>query len=236
MRPPRAAPAPLRAGLRRIHREHGVERWPQPAEVQVSAADLSVEEKALILFRHAKAARLPPEPVAVVRRHGREIVDHPHLTPERIRRLVSDRLAPLAAGPAGELAELSALPDDRLAAVIATEIREPTEAMTTSFRALPAEHRALLVALVDAPPGSVGERDLASAMRRHADGGLPRAPGELIDAGGRARDRAGRAGPAGDDRQLARRQLVARVGEGGGRAPRLSPPVHERPGYMPMPW
>jgi hypothetical protein len=174
-------PAPLRAGLRRIHREHGVERWPQPAEVQVSAADLSVEEKALILFRHAKAARLPPELVAVVRRRGREIVDHPHLTPERIRRLVSDRLAPLAAGPAGELAELTALPDDRLAAVIATEIREPTEAMATSFRALPAEHRALLVALVDAPPGPVGERDLASAMRRHADGGLPRAPGELID-------------------------------------------------------
>src|SRR5205814_5466082 len=49
-------PAPLRAGLRRIHREHGVERFPQPAEVQVAASDLSVAEKALILFRHARAA------------------------------------------------------------------------------------------------------------------------------------------------------------------------------------
>ena len=52
-------PAPLKAGLRRIHREHGVERFPQPAEVQIDAGDLDVEEKALILFRHAKAAKLP---------------------------------------------------------------------------------------------------------------------------------------------------------------------------------
>ena len=30
-------PAPLKAGLGRIHREHGVERFPQPAEVHVDA-------------------------------------------------------------------------------------------------------------------------------------------------------------------------------------------------------
>jgi len=39
--------------LRRIHREHGVERFPQPAEVQIDAGDLTAEEKALVLFRHA---------------------------------------------------------------------------------------------------------------------------------------------------------------------------------------
>ena len=39
-------PAPFKAGLRRIHREHGVERFPQPAQVQVDAADLDVAEKA----------------------------------------------------------------------------------------------------------------------------------------------------------------------------------------------
>ena len=32
-------PAPLKAGLGRIHREHGVERFPQPAEVHVDASD-----------------------------------------------------------------------------------------------------------------------------------------------------------------------------------------------------
>src|SRR6185503_12786660 len=39
-------PAPLKAGLRRIHREHGVEHWPRPAEVHVGADELDVEEKA----------------------------------------------------------------------------------------------------------------------------------------------------------------------------------------------
>ena len=30
-------PSPLKAALRRIHREHGVERFPQPAHVHVAA-------------------------------------------------------------------------------------------------------------------------------------------------------------------------------------------------------
>ena len=51
-------PAPLRAGLRRLHRERGGERFPNPAAVQVDASALGVEEKTLILYRHARAAGL----------------------------------------------------------------------------------------------------------------------------------------------------------------------------------
>src|SRR5262249_46819773 len=51
-------PAPLRAGLRRIHRERGGERFPQPGAVLVDAAALSPPEKTLILYRHARAADL----------------------------------------------------------------------------------------------------------------------------------------------------------------------------------
>src|SRR5439155_25124898 len=71
-------PAPLKAGLRRIHREHGVERWPQPAEIEIIASELEVEEKALILFRHAKAADLPPGAVALVKERGAAIGAHEH--------------------------------------------------------------------------------------------------------------------------------------------------------------
>src|SRR5207253_8012877 len=120
-------PSPLKAGLRRIHREHGVEHWPQPGAVHVDAAALDVAEKALILFRHAKAADLPAP--NVVRTHGWRIVSHEHFTPERIRRFIA-RL------PSLDLA-------GNLDKVVAAEIREPTAAMRASFRALADDHRAL---------------------------------------------------------------------------------------------
>jgi hypothetical protein len=167
-------PAPLKAGLARIHREHGVERFPQPAEVRVDASDLDLEEKASILFRHARSRPLTARGVELVRTHGWGIVDHPHFTPERIRRFVAHRLpalegadAPVARADVGE--------------AVSAEIREPTDAMATSLAALPPDYRALLVALLDAPPGPVAERDVAAAARRHGEGGLRRRPADVID-------------------------------------------------------
>jgi hypothetical protein len=159
-------PAPLKAALRRIQREHGVERFPQPAEVQVDASDLDVSEKALILFRHAKAAALPEPAIAAVREHGWTVVSHPHFTPERIRRFVGGRL----------LADL-AVTDEAVAA----EIREPTAAMAESFRALAPEHRAVLVALLDVPPGPVPEHELTAAVRRHSRAGFAQHPAAVLD-------------------------------------------------------
>jgi hypothetical protein len=162
-------PAPLKAALRRIHREHGVERWPQPAEIEIVASDLDDEEKALILFRHAKAAELPPAAVRIVKEQGVAIVVHEHFTPERIRRFASDRLPALGDEP--ELTRRAVL----------QEIREPTPAMAASLGSLEPAYHVLLVALLDAPPGPVPERELTAAARRHADSGLPRAPHELVD-------------------------------------------------------
>jgi hypothetical protein len=165
-------PAPLRAGLQRIHREHGVERFPQPAEVQVDASELDAAEKVLILFRHAKAAVLPEQAVELVQGEGWPIVSHAHFTPERIRRFVGGRLLELSGqvGSSGDIDEL-----------VAAEIREPTAAMAASFRALADEHRALLLALLDTPPGPVVERELVAAYRRHAEAGLRQQPGHIVD-------------------------------------------------------
>jgi hypothetical protein len=167
-------PSPLKAGLRRIHREHGIERFPEPAQVQVAATDLDVEEKALILYRHARAAGLSRDAIRLVQRYGWFVVEHPHFTPERTRRFVADRLPTLA-----RLGD--ALPPERLAEAVAAEIREPTAAMAASLRALPAEHRALLTALLDTPAGAVSERDLAATARRHAGVAFSKPPGELLD-------------------------------------------------------
>jgi hypothetical protein len=162
-------PAPLRTGLDRLHRERGAERFPSPGEVLVDASALQAAEKTLILFRHAKAAELSPDIRAEVCEHGPDVVAHPHFTPERIRRLI----AALKASPPGDRSGLTDL--------VASELTHATEAMATSFSALGDEHRDLLVAMLDTPPGPVSEHDLAAALRRHHPGALSHAPADLID-------------------------------------------------------
>ncbi|HET6548232.1 MAG TPA: hypothetical protein VFG79_07250, partial [Solirubrobacter sp.] len=124
-------PAPLRAGLRRLNRERGVERFPRPAAVQVDASALGPEEKTLILFRHARAADLSAEQRNLIRNHGSAIVEHPHFTPERIRRFVA-----------------RGMPEGDVEAAIDAELTDPTPAMAASFAALEPEHRELLLAML----------------------------------------------------------------------------------------
>jgi hypothetical protein len=163
-------PAPLRAALRRLHRERGAERFPAPGAVQVDASRLTPQERVLILFRHARAAGLGGRATALVKRVGWNVVDHPHFTPERVRRFV-----------AGPLRELRPRDLDAAYAAVEAELATPTDAMAASLAALDDDHRALLVAMLDAPPGAQSERELADAVRRHHPGGLPRPPAELVD-------------------------------------------------------
>jgi hypothetical protein len=167
-------PAPLKAGLRRVQRERHAERFPAPGEVLVDASDLDLAEKTLILFRHAKARGASRAARDLVRSTALSIVENPYFTPERIRRLVSDRL---------ETLQQLAIQDgpERVRDELERELASPTEAMRTSFRALGTEHRELLIALLDAPDGLVDERELAAVVRRHHPGGLSRPPRELID-------------------------------------------------------
>jgi hypothetical protein len=165
-------PAPLRAGLHRVHQERGAERFPRPGEVQVDAGALSVDEKALIFLRHVRAADVPASTRLLARRVGPTVVAHPHFTPERIRRFAAARLADLPrAGPGrGELLRMAQ-----------AELAEPTDAMAASLRALGPEYRALLVAMLDQPDGPVPERDLVAVLHRHQTAELVRRPVDLID-------------------------------------------------------
>lgn len=167
-------PAPLKSGLRRVQRERGSERFPTPAEVLVDASALDLAEKTLILFRHAKAHKPGAEARGLLRSSGVSIVEHPHFTPERIRRFVAERLDELRSTGTGTSGR-------RMLALVEHELSVPTEAMRTSFGALDDEHRELLIALLDAPAGLIDERHLAAIVRRHHTSGLTRPPGELID-------------------------------------------------------
>jgi hypothetical protein len=166
-------PAPLKAGLRRVQRERGSERFPTPGEVLVDASDLNLQEKTLILFRHAKAHGVSGEARTLLRSAGLPIVEHPHFTPERIRRFITDRVS--------ELPALATDDESRLLLMVERELALPTNAMRNSFDALGSEHRDLLVSLLDAPAGLIDKREFAATVRRHHPGGLSRAPSELID-------------------------------------------------------
>jgi conflict system STAND superfamily ATPase len=165
-------PAPLRAGLHRVHQERGTERFPRPGEVRVDAGALTVAEKALIFLRHVRAADVPANVRLLARRIGPEVVAHPHFTPERIRRFAATRLA--------DLPRAGRNPVDLLR-VARDELAEPTDAMAASFRALEPEYRALLVAMLDQPDGAVAERELVAVLHRHQTSELARRPADLID-------------------------------------------------------
>ena len=167
-------PAPLKAGLRRVQREKGSEHFPAPGEVLVDAGGLDLAEKTLILFRHAKRRNAGAEACRLLRSAGVSIVEHPHFTPERIRRFVAERLDELPSSSVGD-------DERRVLRLVEHELAQPTEAMRNSFRALGDEHREMLIALLDAPAGLIDERHLAATFRRHHTGGLSRPPGELID-------------------------------------------------------
>lgn len=166
-------PAPLKAGLRRVQRERGAERFPAPGEVLVDVSDLDLRDKTSILFRHAKARGASGAARALIRSSALAIVEHPHFTPERVRRLLSDYLDQLPSLASGSAAPLRSL--------IEQELAQPTDAMRNSFHALGAEHRDLLIAMLDTPSGLIDERALAATVRRHHPGGLSRPPSELID-------------------------------------------------------
>jgi hypothetical protein len=194
-------PAPLKAALRRIQRERGSERFPAPGEVLVDAGDLDLPEKTLILFRHAKDPAAGRAIRALVRSTGPQIVDHPHFTPERIRRLVTNRHAELLdlggpdprPDPASDSDPLEPSPgmpapdhdaprrSGHWLELVERELATPTQAMRTSYAALASEHRSLLIAMLDVPAGLVDERELAATLRRHHPGGLTAPPAELID-------------------------------------------------------
>jgi len=123
---------------------HG-RHFPSPGAVTVIASRLSIKEKAVMLYRHAKVASLEECAKTIVREYAESIVRDDYFTPERIRRFVVDRLPELSrAFDEGQLVP------EQVAKEITEAIRDPTKRMRTSFRALPGSHQRMLVALLEA--------------------------------------------------------------------------------------
>ena len=167
-------PGPLNQGLQQLHLQNEAENFPSPAEVNVDATRLSDEERALIVYRHAKAASLPPNLAKMVRATAERIVASESFTPLRIQRLIQ------------QVGEMQALPADQqvaaFAAAISRGLEAPTRAMQTSFNALGTEHKQLLIAMLDAGPRAVDIDELRASYARRFGGIAPRDADEIAES------------------------------------------------------
>lgn len=127
----------LERALGKMDLQAPARKFPDPGEVVVTASELSLEEKALILYRHAKSARLGEQERSVVKEHAKIIVQSRHFTPERIRRLCEEKLTELCA---------AGFKSAEVADAIVEAINNPTASMQKSYRALTDEYRWLLIA------------------------------------------------------------------------------------------
>ena len=134
----------LQQALQEMSLQGAASRFPDHKEVLVKANWIEGNERALMLYRHARAANLGEDAKSIIRKHAKGIVDNQHFTPERIRRFVREALPGLqhqiAAG------ELDA---DALASAVTEAIENPTERMRKSYRRLDDEQRSILVAMLD---------------------------------------------------------------------------------------
>lgn len=120
--------------------------FPDPGAVLVDVSELSVEERALILFRHSKSAGLEAAARKLVREHASQIVGDPEFTPERIRRFVREGLPSIVT----EMTSVRIAPEQvRLA--VKEALRNPTKQMRLTFEKLLPAYKWFLVALLEIP-------------------------------------------------------------------------------------
>ena len=100
---------------------------PDSAAVLVNVAKLSELEKALILYRHARAANLDMEAKEVLKSHVKLIVTDGSFSPERIRRFVQESLPALVASVRSGKSK-----DQMIRQEIHEALRNPTERMVKS--------------------------------------------------------------------------------------------------------
>jgi hypothetical protein len=167
--------APLIEALSQMNLQGRAEQFPAPAEVVVDAGELSLEERAHIIFKHAVTAKLPSVIKHVFRNLALQAVEDEHFTPLRARNWVErikshdwERVA------------------EEMPAVLQTfykeEIQHPTDRMTRSFEALSVPHRQLLISLLDTYGETSLEGDIISAFHQifpETEGGIEQRLREL---------------------------------------------------------
>jgi hypothetical protein len=153
-------PAPLKQALERLNVKGGGEEFPDPNQVLVDASQLSVQEKAQMLYRHAKSALKDQAGRELIKGGAVALVNHEHFTPLRIQRFVNKQVPAILALPEAEWQDL-------MADAVNTNLETATLEMTTSFRQLPQDCKVLLISMLDTNDSSVFLGDLSRSFGRH---------------------------------------------------------------------
>jgi len=123
--------------------------FPDPGSVLVDVSELSIEERALILFRHARSAALEKEAKTLIRKNAGEIIEDPEFTPERIRRFVHEGLPAIVAEISSDRITVA-----QVKSAIKEALRNPTKQMRVTFEKLLPAYKWFLVALLEVPDAS----------------------------------------------------------------------------------
>jgi hypothetical protein len=152
--------APLKTALQSLHLQGKAEDFPDPQRVLVNASALSVQEKAQMLYRHAKSAVESSEGRDLIRKNARAAINHEHFTPLRIHRFVTKQLPAILESPEEQRDEL-------MSAAVTANLEAPTKAMTVSFAQLPEDCKVLLISMLDAGGQLLPMERLTASFERH---------------------------------------------------------------------
>jgi hypothetical protein len=134
----------LQQALHEMSLQGAAAKFPDQKEILVKANKLDTSEKALMLYRHARAAEMDEDAKQIVRKYAELIIANKHFTPERIRRFVKEALPELLAQSIlGEFSE------EQWAESIQEAIENPTERMRKAYRKLDPLHQTVLIAMLD---------------------------------------------------------------------------------------
>ena len=169
-------PKPLNEAIEKMHLQGKAQKFPNPGEVQVDAAELTTQEKALILYRHAKSIGLELNAKEVIKKHASTIIHNKHFTPERIRRFINNKLGAIL-----ESSQKSEVTSNLIKKAISLEIEEPTESMSKSFRALPKVHQQFLISMLDTGSGAVEAQAVRKIYKQLYSDSIVKDPALLED-------------------------------------------------------
>jgi len=149
---------PLTVALDRMPQRDAMPAFPSEAEVVVDVTHLSREDRANILYRHAKAVELSDRGRRIVRRNSATIVDSEHFTPLRVRRLVGEVIPSITTGVASS---------KQVEAKLRRALEHSGTSMRQAFASLDADQRSFLIALLDVGSPPFGIDEVTDAYERH---------------------------------------------------------------------